>query len=603
MTVNINWKGSLKCLTANGSSDNSRIVTKDCNRADANQNFKIEGGSIKLIGTTKSLNVQNGMNINDKNNIPVVLYEHRDEGNSKISTRDGFIFWDSAPGKCLAVQDGMSNRDRENGIVTWTCNNQDGNQKFDIINKETYNYFPSTDYGVGDIAGGGDNLTLEQCMTRCDTVTGCTGFIRDTTGTHCYLKNIPSSSTAEPRYDAKWGYYYKGAAPSKGAANLVYSGSGDTREFYIRSKKTDKCIEKVNSGWSSWLAFGTKQCENKPSQKITFIQRVAGSNDYSMKTEDNYFVVTPKNLVDGQMPDDVRALWQNDLGGSGKHGYFNIKGIGKNSEKTGIDALVSGPVEIGSSHYTGQRFHVDDEGWIRNYTRGDADNSQYFINNELYSTCQQRGISFNDCTKSLLDDCKAPVNQNFITAEKCPKEYCSQEKNVSKEECKQVCDTNPGLCDSPATAYCSKAENKDKEFCNCFGEFPETPTSKEAESQGFILRRECNLSSCVNNQKSYKTDDMKKRSCPSLQVCIQGIETGTIGGPSNFSNVNFTCNQNDPLPAATPYNPNMTADEEESQQESETNKKEKSDSLISPLFVVIGVVVVIFAILIMILRR
>lgn len=345
----------------------------------------------------------------------------------------------------------------------------------------------------------------------------------------------------------------------------------DTNFLLANKASGGECIQKIKNGRDSdtWDAFGSRGCNTEElHQKIELIE---SGGAFSLKTsDDNYFVVT------GQAPgsygnpngtsDDVRALWDSDRSGQNnsmqQHGWFGIYGTGKNTGKTGRDALKNGPIKIGSTYFSSKRFHMEDaNGFIgerlRNFDNNDSgasNDAQTFIHYGLLSECNKRDIPFVDCTKTKLEDCTDSRNSNITN---CPKEYCKKPENVSKPECKTVCDTNPGMCDDAANNYCSVDANKTKEFCNCFGSYPPSDLQKALEGKGHTLRRICNLDSCVNNQSSYKTEAMKGQNCPSLQVCIQGVETGDIGGASNFSNVNFSCTQNSgspPLPAPVPHN-------------------------------------------------
>ena len=413
------------------------------------------------------------------------------------------------------------------------------------------------DYIGNDVTGGtlAIGSTLQQCSEKCNSTTGCVGFNRHTDG-RCWLKSAKSTGVPSTGFS-----YYK-----KRPADEDYENISDTKFLLVSKASGGQCLEQVKQGRgeNDRDAYISKDCNTgNPNQKI---QLVESNSDFSFKTGvDNYMVVTgwvPNVGSAGETSDDVRALWENDRSGINnnmqQHGWFKIYGTGKNTGKSGRDALVKGPVKIGSSHFHWKRFHMEDvDNWkgerLRNYTNADtgaSNDAQTFIHYGLLQKCKSRGIAFDDCTKTLLEDCTDVRNHNIT---QCPKDYCTKPENVSKPECKTTCTTNPGWCDRAASIYCDTDLGKSDEFCNCFGEYPKSRITEQLEANDFnTLRRECNLPKCITNTNSYKTNDMK-RTCPPLQFCIQGITAGDVAGDSTINNVNITCapsSGNPPAPTA-----------------------------------------------------
>jgi hypothetical protein len=400
----------------------------------------------------------------------------------------------------------------------------------------------------------------------------------------------------------------------------------DTNFLLVSKASGGQCLEQVKQGRGSneWDAYASKDCNTgNANQKIQLIE---AGGDFSFKTgADNYMVVTgispSAHLVwgetygKGETSDDVRALWEGDRSGTNgtmqQHGWFKIYGTGKNTGKSGRDALINGPVKIGSSHFHWKRFHMEDvDNWkgerLRNFDNndsGDSNIAQTFIHYGLLQKCNERGISFDDCTKGKLEDCSDTRNHNITV---CPKEYCTKPENVSKPECRTICDTQNGLCDAAANDYCSTEPGKSTDFCSCFGPYPPSDIQRQLQANGHTLRRECNLAKCVEG--GYKTQAMRQQTCSPLQICIQGIETGAVGGSSQFSNITINCNQsNAPVPPPSAANASSNtqaaedaADDDEDDEDDEDGNDKKGG--IPPIYFAIGGIVV-FLLLLMFMFR
>jgi hypothetical protein len=379
----------------------------------------------------------------------------------------------------------------------------------------------------------------------------------------------------------------------------------DATKFMLVSKASGgECLQQIKEGrdGDKWDAYQSRSCNTEEiNQQIQLIQ---SDGSYSFKTgDDNYMVMTGDSNWD-----DVRALWESDRSGKywngsvfvDQHGWFNIIGTGKNGGKTGVDALVNGPIKIQSGWKDYKRFHMEDaDGWkgerLRAFTNADSgpsDEAQTFLHYALWKKCSDRQISLDDCTKTKLQDCSDTRNHNITD---CPKEYCSKSENVSKEECRTICTTNRGLCDAAAQSYCNTEEGKSTDFCSCFGPFPESTIKTQLENKGYTVRRICNLSKCSTD--GYKTRDMLEQACPSLQICIQGVETGQIGGSAAFKNVDFSCIQN----SNTENSQNSQAPEDTST-EDDIDEKGDVDKSIPPLYFVIGGIVLLLVIIFFLIR-
>lgn len=280
-----------------------------------------------------------------------------------------------------------------------------------------------------------------------------------------------------------------------------------------------------------------------PNSGFDYIRKVPEGDRDSYHKDPNNFVFT---AYDGKTGED--ALNSGPFHWQYNEPAFDFKGISKPNVKS---------AELIDNGETLRLFGGKKEG----------DDRQLFLNKELWVKCKDRGITFKDCTASKLKDCGDSRNHKDIKT--CPVEYCSKKDpawqnysksggsewrwgdmfmNFLKDECTDIImdDANRAKFNSIGDEMCSYSANQNggNERCNCFGEFKsETYDKIKKANPGIVFTNICQNDKCINSSKAYRTPSMKNTSCPSQNVCVQGINTGNIEGGNSLKNVNFVCNQ------------------------------------------------------------
>jgi hypothetical protein len=163
----------------------------------------------------------------------------------------------------------------------------------------------------------------------------------------------------------------------------------------------------------------------------------------------------------------------------------------------------------------------------------------------------------------LIDECSAPL-QNFcknpsnMGSSRCQayvgkvgtkgnllesiKTYCTTGDNITSTFCQQK-DLKETWTDEAVKAYCSRNPGN-TDFCGCFNISPSyLALMKEVERTGTTLIPWCNYTACASNPNAYKPTTADNGNCPAVNVCLQSVQIGSVGGESAFKNVNFTCDQ------------------------------------------------------------
>jgi hypothetical protein len=367
----------------------------------------------------------------------------------------------------------------------------------------------------------------------------------------------------------------------------------------------ERCLTQngEDNDWNWWDGYKFLSCDQSNSkQKFTFNAKKE-PNPNTNQLEDYYQIqsngaemfISRQNLSLHAQPYDVRhsVLGDPNNNRDGKSDRFGIQGVGKNSHKSGVDAVNNGPFTFGSLYYNG--YKIDFEGDIvRNFEGNASKDSQKWIKYDLYKQCQARGIPFDGCVATELDRCIYDLNKNSFA--KCPREYCLNLNNVGKPECKTWCNENPGACDDVVINYC-KANPDDTEYCGCINTQKYDALSKSLAKAGSTLLPSCHIEQCVK-PSAYKTQNLKNIICPSQQICLQGVDLEATGtAKTELSNFNFECNQQI-TPAenkSTDSNPKKTKKSEDDDDEEEEFSQAQTQQL---LMIGIPLVLLIFILLI-----
>lgn len=284
-----------------------------------------------------------------------------------------------------------------------------------------------------------------------------------------------------------------------------------------------KCIEKVSDNAKDSFQLRSCWLDNE-AQKAVY--NADGSINFGSKS----MVITKTDNIDvvWNEPNEVRAMNSNDRSGFGKDGYFDIEGV---SGKTGLDAINHGLFKIKNKYYSGTR--LDQNNGIVTNKDASTSKSQNWIALDLLVKCDARGIPIEQCSADALKDC-SNFGQN-ASFEECPEKFC--EKNVSSSQCQNWCSLNPGRCDAKMKEYCST--HSSEEICGCYdtSKYMEIKTAMEKANGTFKIG--C-LESC-SRPGVFKPLEAINTQCPPQTLCVQGINTGSIGGKAEIANVTFSC--------------------------------------------------------------
>jgi len=376
----------------------------------------------------------------------------------------------------------------------------------------------------------------------------------------------------------------------------------------IVNKKADECLEQAAEFVEG--AFQTRPCNEGLNRQMFTVSPYL--YDHSKKTyiiqvrDPNTYMTTIHQKV-------LAAGDKAGLANVGRDGYFHF--YDKNeSQQPDASILKKGPFKVSGQWEHWRRLHVDDQNGIpaevlkheANASSGDNHDRQLFLDWDLWKQCKPRGIAFDDCTADILKDCNLPNNKNVFSV--CPKEYCTNPSNVMKPECRQWCDSNPGVCDQAAETYCNTDAGKADPSCSCFGAMPETNYTRKLEEQGIVLKKSCNYTPCVVGN-GYKTQPMLLQQCPSINACISGVDIGTIEGNADISRINNTCTINATTTttpganigtgAGTGTGTGAAAATPPSDDEEDSEDQETITGLPKSLFIILVVIGIIFLIIIL----
>lgn len=377
--------------------------------------------------------------------------------------------------------------------------------------------------------------------------------------------------------------------------------------LFENKKKQGQCLTQHadDNNWT-WDGYRTKNCDvNYDHQKINLTDK--GSDEYQVMTRSAEMFISRQHLNWYDQPYDVRhsnATENNNK--SHKSNRFIIQGVGKNIDKKGLEAVQNGPFTIGSATYFNYKLDADDkresdmpEGVVRNFELDANKDSQKWIDHSLYNKCKERGISFDDCVATDLNNCTYDFNKDIFSA--CPRDYCSKVENVAKSECKSWCVENPGACDDTVIKYCA-ANPTDTEYCGCINIQKYDPLMKELSKKGTTMLPQCHIDQCVK-ASAYKTQSLKNTQCPTQQLCLQGVDVSALGASTTeLSDFNFDCNLtlNENKPLESKKSRKKTNDEDEDEDE-DNKKKPKGLDQQTIIYIGAGVGALVFFLILMIL--
>ena len=386
------------------------------------------------------------------------------------------------------------------------------------------------------------------------------------------------------------------------------------KKMNITNKSNNKCItqDSYDNDWGKWDGYKMIDCDtNNKNQLINLISGKETKYSNSGNPVDTEFIkfitnsaemfISRQNLdISSKEPIDIRhAFVGGDNNSNGKSNRFMIDGVGKNSDKKGIDAVNNGAFEFGSSYYSGYKADLEGD-TLRNFKKDVSRDSQKWIRKELKNTCDKHGIPFDDCTFDETKSCKYKDNQGNFSM--CPTEYCQNPENVNKTECKTWCNTNPGKCDETVLTYCSLNKD-DTSFCGCINTQKYDDLRNKLTEKGITLIPQCHISECVNAE-AYKTETLKTTNCPSQQICLQGVDLTDIQGNASLTNVNYSCN----ITKDKETTPEITQIPQTSQSSGDKGNKEsiediyKKSTIIKGFPDIILIVVIIFIFLLLFIK-
>ena len=308
----------------------------------------------------------------------------------------------------------------------------------------------------------------------------------------------------------------------------------------ITNKWNNKCITQDGSDndWGKWDGYKMTTCDSNDKNQLINIGNTIDTEFIKFITNSAEMFISRQGLDIGtREPMDIRhAYIGGDNNSNGKSNKFMIDGVGKNSDRKGIDAVNNGAFEFGSSYYSGYKADLESD-TLRNFKKDISRDSQKWIKKELKDVCDKHNIPFDDCTFNETKSCKYQGNKDNF--DMCPTEYCQNPNNVNKTECKNWCNVNPGKCDQAVLSYCSLNKN-DTTFCGCINTQKYDKLQSKLSEKGIALIPQCHISECVNAE-AYKTETLKTTNCPSQQICLQGVDLTNVEGNATLTNVNYSC--------------------------------------------------------------
>lgn len=361
----------------------------------------------------------------------------------------------------------------------------------------------------------------------------------------------------------------------------------------------ERCITQ-NGGdndWNTWDGYKFLACDrNNKNQQLSFNDQ---GGHFQIQTNGAEMFITRQNLdCCTAAPFDIRHSFAGDSNNNrdGKSDQFIIQGVGKNHGKSGLDAVKNGPFIFGSNYY--QSYKVDFEGdTLRNFDSNANKESQKWIQYDLYKKCQERGIPFDSCIASDLDNCNYQINKDNYSV--CPKEYCQNPGNVNKTECVNWCNQNPGACDDAMIKYC-KANPKDTDRCGCINTEKYEKLREKLAAQGTTLIPSCHIKECVN-ANAYKPQTLKDQRCPDQQICLQGIDLQALGtSQTELKDVNFECNiSSEKTETVKNTTKNKKLEKEDDEEEEEDDEDNGATRISTRDLYIIGAIAIGFFILIL----
>jgi hypothetical protein len=311
--------------------------------------------------------------------------------------------------------------------------------------------------------------------------------------------------------------------------------------YQIYSKAANECLEfdPTAEEYRPWI---TQPCTSTSKQVLDFQEQKDGNYKIKAPDTDKFLTVTYKNDWDAfgaHGNDDVRARSQEIE----KRSQVEIIGTNSNTGNYGKKAIENGPFKIKGlwqlpGDFSNRVLTVSDtkdyqNEILQNWKDTESD-KQVFINNQLKTKCESKGVSFNDCNLTSIRSCNLLANQN---AQDCPDTFCRTQRGIKTGECQEYARNNPNF-DETVGKYC--ADNPDDPFCSCYGKM-DTEVAQALAKNGIILKKVCNEPKCVDSNTAYRTTVMKSQMCSPIQACIQGIET--TANSASISNVQFSCQQ------------------------------------------------------------
>ncbi|KZS87072.1 carbohydrate-binding module family 13 protein [Sistotremastrum niveocremeum HHB9708] len=150
-----------KCLTAASNSDGAAVTIQACTGASSQQ-WTFSGGSVKLFGNSKCLDVTNG---STKDGTKLQIWTCSTNGNPNQQfwyTGDKRLSWTNH-GKCVDLTDG--NQSNGNRIQVWSCGNGNANQVWNTGYLASALPSKSENGQTGTNACGTSSSQSSQCQT------------------------------------------------------------------------------------------------------------------------------------------------------------------------------------------------------------------------------------------------------------------------------------------------------------------------------------------------------------------------------------------------------------------------------------------------------
>ena len=306
----------------------------------------------------------------------------------------------------------------------------------------------------------------------------------------------------------------------------------------IYNVENEKCLATQGSGSGMHLVDCNENDGNQQFSVATWDGK--SSSGWNVDNQGLHIYVGPSKyqveMYDGNGTYHLDAINRDCNGYGWEQCKFTVKN--DRNSKGGV-GMTGGPFAI-HDNYGGNQVVMPTTD-LSNIGREDNNDARRWW--MLYSDvkqCKQGNIGKWDCDASTINNCEYADNYK---KDSCLAKVCSTNSNfLDKTECKSYCVSNPGACDTSASAYCT-AHPTDVDFCGCQNyEKSVQSVSDSATVQQIIANPRCFIKSCAGSNSAYIFSTQKNPSCPSLTLCVNDVNVNSSSSNWEMDKLNLDNN-------------------------------------------------------------